>query len=53
MKHHTLGEMNKQAERCEEHGHEWEIRHVRQAVNRGCSILMQIYQRCKWCGAIR
>jgi hypothetical protein len=26
--------------RCEEQGHEWE--HC-------CSILMQLYQSCKWC----
>lgn len=30
--------------RCEEQGHEWE---------NCCSILMQIYQECKWCGERR
>lgn len=31
-------------ERCEERGHDWE---------NACSILFQVYQVCKWCGAKR
>lgn len=31
-------------ERCEEQGHDW--------VN-CCSVMFQIYQRCKWCGERR
>ena len=30
--------------RCEEQGHQWE---------NACSILFQVYQVCKWCGAER
>ncbi len=30
--------------RCEEQGHYWE---------NCCSVLFEIYQRCKWCGATR
>ena len=32
------------AERCEEQRHVWE---------NCCSFLFEIYQRCKYCGAIR
>lgn len=31
-------------DRCDSQGHEW--------VN-CCSIFLEIYQRCKWCGEIR
>ena len=31
-------------ERCEEQGHEYE---------NCCSLMFQIYQRCKWCGSER
>ncbi len=31
-------------ERCEEQGHDWE---------NCCSVILQVYQRCKWCGEIR
>jgi hypothetical protein len=30
--------------RCEEQGHEWE---------NACSMFMQVYQVCKWCGERR
>lgn len=30
--------------RCEEQGHDWES---------CCSVVFQIYQQCKWCGATR
>jgi hypothetical protein len=33
-----------QQARCEEQGHDWE---------NCCSVLFQIYQACKWCGATR
>ncbi len=33
-----------QRERCEDQGHEWE---------NCCSIFLEIYQRCKWCGEKR
>lgn len=30
--------------RCEEQGHDWE----------NCaSIMLQLYQRCKWCGVVK
>jgi hypothetical protein len=32
------------AERCREQGHVWE---------NCCSIMFQVYQRCKWCGEVR
>lgn len=36
--------VSEQALRCDRQGHEWE---------NCCSIFFEIYQRCKWCGAIR
>jgi hypothetical protein len=32
------------AGRCEEQGHQWE---------NCCSAMMQLYERCKWCGERR
>lgn len=31
-------------QRCEEQGHAWE---------NCCSAMLQVYERCKWCGAVR
>ena len=38
-----MSETTKEAtqKRCESQGHEWE---------NCCSILFEVYQRCKWCG---
>jgi len=32
------------ADRCHEQGHDWQ---------NCCSAMFQIYQRCKWCGAVK
>ena len=37
-------EKKRQAERCEEQGHYWE---------NCCSVFLVVYQRCKYCGAIK
>lgn len=31
-------------QRCEDQGHEWE---------NCCSVVFEIYQKCKWCGEIK